>query len=406
MGNRQRQLAKRKKKGKRQGKQDTQLVSAYNLILAGRYDEAEPIVKRVLSKNPDNITAIDYLGTILVMREDYQSAIDLFKSKPENKMLKRKLFTIYIHTGQLMKAWTHPDLEEPIPSLQAIPWKGEPINDKCIFIYSFYDLGEDIQYTSCIPDLQAKKIIFATNKRLVPIFNRSFPGIEAVDADKIIIHKNNVVQKEKKQLFTIDIQTDTLQLPRYFRQDMDSFPDRSQHLYADPELIRKWEKRFDNLPGLKVGISWKGGKEINNKIRRSIPLEDWTPILSTPGISWINLQYGDCQSDIKNMPIHDWPDVDPLKDLETQAAQMAAMDLVITIDTTAAHLAGALGVKTWVMLPTLPAPAWFQEREDSPWYPSARLFRQEKHGDWRPVIERVAIELQKLLEINDRQCYG
>jgi hypothetical protein len=150
-----------------------------------------------------------------------------------------------------------------------------------------------------------------------------------------------------------------------------------------------------------VGISWMGGTGAVRNVR-SIPLVGWSPILRQPGAAFVNLQYGDCMAELAAVKaalgadvFHD-PTVDPLKDLDSFAAQTAAMDLVISIDNSTVHMAGALDVPVWVMLPAVPDWRWLLGRSDSPWYSSIRLFRQSKRGEWSDVLAAVGRQLADL----------
>ena len=131
--------------------------------------------------------------------------------------------------------------------------------------------------------------------------------------------------------------------------------------------------------------------------------DQWRQLFSLQGIQYINLQYGDCDKELKEakeelaVKIYDWDDANPLKDLDNFASQVAALDLVISIDNATVHMAGALGIPVWTLLPFSPNWRWMLNREDSPWYPTMKLFRQPVTGDWNSVMEKVAEELQKLV---------
>ena len=152
-----------------------------------------------------------------------------------------------------------------------------------------------------------------------------------------------------------------------------------------------------------MGISWRGGSAAFARRTRSTRLSQWAPLFALPGVSFVNLQYGDCRAELDEaqrelgVTIHDWPDADPLKDLEGLAAEMRALDLVVSIDNATVHLAGALGVPTWVLLPAVAEWRWLLGRDDSPWYSSIRLWRQEYLGAWEPVFTRVAEQLAQRL---------
>jgi ADP-heptose:LPS heptosyltransferase len=152
-----------------------------------------------------------------------------------------------------------------------------------------------------------------------------------------------------------------------------------------------------------VGISWRGGSNPDAILRRSIELEQWSRLFSVSGVYFINLQYGDRAQELQKaqetfeVVIHDWEDADPLKDLDWFAAQIAALDLVISVDNATVHMTGALGKPVWTLLPFIPEWRWMLNREDSPWYPTMRLFRQPAPGDWESVMKKVADDLRRMI---------
>jgi ADP-heptose:LPS heptosyltransferase len=165
--------------------------------------------------------------------------------------------------------------------------------------------------------------------------------------------------------------------------------------------MKKWKNRLAELgEGIKVGISWRGGSKDSMKASRSIELISWESILQSDA-HFVNLQYGDCTDEIEQIQqesgvhIYDWDDADPLTDLENFTAQIAALDLVISIDNSTVHFSGAVGTPTWVLLPDVPDWRWMLDRDDSPWYSEVRLFRQKMSGNWSDVISNVKSELER-----------
>jgi ADP-heptose:LPS heptosyltransferase len=165
---------------------------------------------------------------------------------------------------------------------------------------------------------------------------------------------------------------------------------------ADPAQVGEWRRRFDALgAGVKVGMSWRGGVDPINRARRSIPLSAWAPVLSVPGAHFVSLQYGDLGEEIEQVRtqtavhIHTWRDANPLLDLDFFAAQIAALDLVISVDNTTVHMAGALGIPVWALLPWIPDWRWKMAGTNTLWYPSVQLFRQGEAGNWVTVVEQV-----------------
>ena len=164
--------------------------------------------------------------------------------------------------------------------------------------------------------------------------------------------------------------------------------------------MNQWRERYASLgPGSKVGISWTGGKTPQEKLSRSAPLDQWARLFAIPNVHFINLQYGDHGDDLDKLKaawgvtIHDWQDSNPLADMEDFAAKIAALDLVISIDNSTVHMAGALGTPTWALLPYVPEWRWMLDRADTPWYPAMKLFRQRQRETWADVFEQIATAL-------------
>jgi ADP-heptose:LPS heptosyltransferase len=150
---------------------------------------------------------------------------------------------------------------------------------------------------------------------------------------------------------------------------------------------------------LRIGLVWAGGPHHSNDRWRSIPLAQFAPLTNLEGANFYSLQTGEAAEQVKQLeaPVRIIDLRDDLQDFADTAAVVASLDLVITVDTAVAHLAGALGKPVWILLTNAPDWRWFLEREDSPWYPTARLFRQTTHGNWQDVLARMQQELRKLL---------
>jgi hypothetical protein len=182
----------------------------------------------------------------------------------------------------------------------------------------------------------------------------------------------------------------------------DTIPARVPYLKADPVLVEQWRTQLAMLPGRKVGVCWQGNRYHRDDHLRSFPLARLEPLARVPGVNLISLQvgYGSDQIDtIANR--FELLDVSHRLDhnrgaFVDLAALMLNLDLVVTCDTAVAHLAGALGVPTWLALPFAPDWRWQLERADSPWYPSMRLFRQRRHADWASVFSEMALELERM----------
>ena len=294
------------------------------------------------------------------------------------------------------------------------------LRDRKLLVYSEQGIGDEIMFASCLPRIsaQAMECVVECDPRLVPLFARSFPMAKAVAKRSVEF----IPREAEPAMSNCDLQIAIGSLPRYCRRSLADFPRQRRYLAADPALVEKWRERLAELavgrianpsgdagrienPSygvLNVGISWRGGNKPIIRKRRSTTLDQWQPLFDVPGVNFIRLQYGDCAAELAQLKddlgviVHDWDDVDPLRDLDAFAAQIAALDLVISIDNSTVHLAGALGVPVWTLLPFAPNWRWMLGRDDSPWYPTMRLFRQPEPLEWGPVFEEVAVELRNV----------
>ncbi|MDP2706716.1 MAG: glycosyltransferase, partial [Burkholderiales bacterium] len=194
-------------------------------------------------------------------------------------------------------------------------------------------------------------------------------------------------------------------LPQYLRRSLADFPRHRGYLKADPERVQVWHERLAALgPGLKVGISWQGGTHKTRRPMRSIPLAQWAPLLQSAGVQYVSLQYTECSGEIAaveaatGVRIADWREV--RDDLEHTAALITALDLVISVCTAVIHLGGALGKPVWVLAPYSPEWRYGIAGDGMPWYPSVKMFRQLRYGEWQPVIERVAHQFHAAAQRN------
>lgn len=275
-------------------------------------------------------------------------------------------------------------------------WDGAAIAGKTILVSGEQGVGDQIMFASLLPDLveRGAKVLADVERRLHPLLQRSFPGVALVPDDDGVASPIGEL--------AIDYQAPIGSLCRWLRPDAKSFPKRQGYLRPDAaqtsSLRRRYRQRFGDRP--LVGISWRGGTQEVAAVR-STALTAWAPILKQRAFGFVNLQYGDCRADLDAVKremgveiLHD-ESVDPLRDLDGFAAQTAAMDLVISVDNTTVHMAGALNVPVWTLLAVVPDWRWMLGRSDSPWYSSVRLFRQARAGEWSSVIDEVAEELRR-----------
>jgi hypothetical protein len=271
------------------------------------------------------------------------------------------------------------------PDSVAPLWRGEPIAGRSLYVWAEQGLGDHVMFAGMFPDLVAAgaRCTFEVHPRLERLFARSFPGAEVVGK-----------RPRKASPRQPDYQVPMSGLGEFLRGSVAAFPAHAGYLAANASRRLHWRTRLTALgPGFRVGISWRGGTDRTDRRLRSIPLEQWRPILRVPGARFVSLQYGDCRQEVEAMraeglPIVHWQD--PVDDLDDCAALLCELDLVVSVTTTVIHLAGALARPVWVLVPARPGWRYLLEGERLPWYPSARLWRQPTLHDWEPLIARIA----------------
>jgi tetratricopeptide (TPR) repeat protein len=270
-------------------------------------------------------------------------------------------------------------------------WLGEEsLSDKTILIHAEQGLGDTIQfcrYIKMVSDLDAK-VIFEVQKPLVRLL-KDLPGVST------LIAKGDPLPE-------FDFHCPLLSLPLAFKTDLNSIPSARSYLEAEVVRIAYWKDRIKG-DGLKIGIAWQGSKGTTVDIGRSFELKLFEKIATQPNVHLISLQKGYGSEQLKNMP-QGMQVMDLGEELDADgafldsAAVIINLDLVISSDTALAHLAGALGIKTWVALKYVPDWRWMLDRQDSPWYPSLKLYRQEKMDDWSTVFDQMQMDIISMSE--------
>jgi ADP-heptose:LPS heptosyltransferase len=262
------------------------------------------------------------------------------------------------------------------------------MNDQVLLVHSEQGLGDAILFASCLPELQSRcaKVIVETPVRLARLFRRSFPwadvvGHEQTDNSSGWLGSHASVQRQ------IPIGS----LPFHFRKTNEDFPSRAGYLLADPQAVADWRCKISDGQRRTIGISWRGGLALTAKFQRSLELETLARALATMDVALVNLQYGETDSEIQQLAkatgIELHPGLSGLADLDDLAALTSACDGVITVCSTLAHLAGALGMPGLVLVPTIANWRYGAGGTRSVWYPNLELARQSAEGDWNgPLI--------------------
>jgi hypothetical protein len=274
-------------------------------------------------------------------------------------------------------------------------WQGELLEGRRVLLHAEQGLGDTIQFCRYatlvaarggVPILEVQPPV----ERLL----RSLPVVRAGNAETA-----QLGLKPSRHDPGFDCECPLLSLPAVFATTLETVPWPGAYLGADPALALEKRLRFPGVrAGLRVGLAWAGNPRYKADRQRSVALKTLLPLLRIPGITWISLQKSEAAAQLSALPsdLFVWDGASEDRDLAETAALVATLDLVVTTDTSIAHLAGAMAKPVWILLPHLSDWRWMQQLETTPWYPTARLFRQPTPGDWPAVLQRVIDELTAL----------
>jgi tetratricopeptide (TPR) repeat protein len=326
----------------------------------GIYAEGMAALRRALAHAPDHANAHSGLGILLLMHGDFAE-------------------------GWAEYEWRLRSTERKGPRFPERPWQGESLVGKHIYVQAEQGFGDTLQFARYIPWLarRAGKVSFRVHQQLVGLMQESLPGIE--------------IFGDRGEPAPYDYDIALMSLPHHFKTRSETIPADVPYLRAPAAAVAKWARRLEALRGLKVGLVWAGNPEHTNDMRRSLDAANLAPLLEVPGVTFTSLQFGPRGADVKklNGSVNRVMDLSrELGDFADTAGAVMGLDLVISIDSSTAHLVGALGKPVWVLVSCVADWRWTFTREDNSWYPNMRLFRQKTGEDWSDVIRLLADALR------------
>ncbi|HME00946.1 MAG TPA: tetratricopeptide repeat protein [Terriglobia bacterium] len=393
----------------------------------GNFGEAVEAFRRSLRLNPRSAKTIASLGYLFECKGDLISAADAYRDaikldpklhaaygdlgfvlyglgelaeasdcfhrlralRPDSAEATVNLGLIHLRQGDLLAGWAEYESRWKVGvgddrRLVQRRWQGEPLGGERILLYAEQGFGDTLQFVRYVPLVAARggQVVLEVQPQL----RRLLSGTDGASH----------VMSRGETLPEFNWQCSLLSLPLAFGTELNSIPARVPYVYPDPAQVEAWRQRLQGN-ARRIGLAWGGNPTHHRDRLRSIPLEQLVPLLNVPGTVFYSLQLRPGSEQVEQIP----PDgrlidlAPELKDFADTAAIVANLDLVISVDSSVAHLAGAMGKPVWIMLNKGCDWRWFLEREDSPWYPTARLFRQTTPGRWQEVVNRIEIELRQ-----------
>ncbi|MBY6264552.1 tetratricopeptide repeat protein [Azospirillum sp. 412522] len=368
-----------------------------SLHALARYPEARRWLERAARLRPGHAATLLNLGTVLRDLRRFDEAESCFDAvlarSPANSEAHLARAVGRLVRGDLRAGWA--GFEHRWQRFATPPWAGQPPGGATILLHMDQGFGDAIQFVRYAP-LVARvaaqgggRVVLETHLLLYRLFNRWLGSSIQV-----------LVRGEDPPPH--DIHCPLMSLPHAFGTGLADIPAAVPYLAPEPDDVARWRDRMAGPDGadgagagLRVGLVWAGNPHHRNDRNRSIPVTALMPLLSVPGVRFASLQTGVAATDLDCLPGMRVPNVvERVRDFADTAAILANLDLLVTVDTAIAHLAGAMGVPCWLMLPHVPDWRWMLDRADSPWYPSLRLFRQPRPGDWTTTLGTAAAVLK------------
>jgi Tfp pilus assembly protein PilF len=363
----------------------------------GQYENAVACYRHALQFDPRHFDAhnnlgntLRALGTLTESIKSYERALAL---RPDDAQVHLSRSLCWLQMGDFERGWAEYEWrlkckDYAIPSFRQPVWDGSALDGHTILLYADHGMGDSIQFVRYAPRVKERggRVIVACQQPLARLMP-TCPGVDQV-----------VVQGSAMPDF--DVYAPLMSLPRVFGTRLSTIPAEVPYLIPDAGLVERWRGLTEQVDGFKVGIAWQGNPQFRGDRLRSFRLAQFEPLAHIAGVRLVSIQKGAGSEQIAELGGR-FPATDlgsQFADFMDTAAVMLNLDLVITSDSSRTHLAGALGIPTWVAIPVATDWRWMTEGETNPWYPTMRLFRQTRTGDWDDVFERIAGELRALIQ--------
>jgi Flp pilus assembly protein TadD len=370
-----------------------------------RLDEAIASYRRALQLDPGYVNARNNIGIELTRLGRYDEALaaleEALRLDADDAAAHCNRALLLLRLGRFAEGFaeyewrwrTRPPKSPPRDFAQPA-WNGEDIAQAILMLHAEQGFGDTLQFCRYVPLIarRCRKVYLEVPRGLLRLLRQSL----AADNLEVIPRLSDFPATQALPL--ADYHCPLLSLPRVLGTSLADIPAAIPYLAADAAQAAAWSQRLAELPGRKVGLVWAGLPQYADDAHRSLPLDRLAPLGAVTGVTLISLQTGPAAAQARTPPagltLHD---AGPgLRDFADTAALVAALDLVISVDTATAHLAGALGTKVWLLNRFDTDWRWLVDRPDSPWYPTMRIFRQPRWGDWASVIADVSAELARL----------
>jgi tetratricopeptide (TPR) repeat protein len=359
-----------------------------------RLEEAIADYDRALAIDPDHVGALVNRGSVLRHLSRFEEALNYFDRAigidPDLAVAHWNRALTCLEAGDFEAGWRdyewrwHRDPSEMRPRDFVQPqWQGEDLKGKTILLHAEQGFGDTLQFIRYLPMVLAKggQVVLEVPDDLKPL-------IAPAEGVSAIVRRGDALPP-------FDVHCPLMSLPLAFKTTLTTIPANVPYLRAPADRVETWRARLSPSALPRIGLVWSGKPTYKNDHNRSIALATFKPLLSKPDFQFVSLQKEYRARD--SAALHELSRLERLDaglaDFADTAAVVELLDLVITVDTAVAHLAGGLGKPVWILLPVVGDWRWLSAREDSPWYPSARLFRQPRVGDWDSVIARLGREL-------------